>query len=159
MPGQRARDLIIGIGDRLRGDDGAGPAVVDRLRKYPRPLPRGVELREHWGEGTALMAAWEGRRRVVVVDAVAPAGSPGAIHRFGGEKMPPAGLFHYSAHRFGLAEAVALARELDALPDDLLIYGIEGDRFNQGARLSAPVASATRAVVQTIVDEWWRRLG
>ncbi|HIC80523.1 MAG TPA: hydrogenase maturation protease, partial [Kiloniellaceae bacterium] len=102
-------NLIIGIGDRMRGDDGAGPVVIDSLRK--NPLVSGVELQEQWGEGTALMAAWEGRSMVIVVDAVAPAGSPGAIHRFDGHMTPPPrGLFHYSAHRFGLAEAVALAR-------------------------------------------------
>lgn len=142
---------MVGVGDPLRGDDGAGPAVIEGLRA--RPLP-GVGLATHWGEGASLMEAWKGCRQVILVDAMVTGAPPGTLRWFGPENLPESGTFPYSTHRFGLAEALQLAAVLGELPEELAVLGIEGRAFDAGAGLSPEVSGA----VATACEEVLRRL-
>jgi len=145
-----AENLVIGIGDPLRGDDGVGVAVIDRLRRYPLP---DVRLETHWGEGAGLMALWRGRQRVVLVDAMVSGTEPGTLRRFSPDALPSPGLFPYSTHRFGLAEALQLSAVLGELPADLLVVGIEGGCFDPGRALTPAVAEAVVTATDAIL-EW-----
>jgi hydrogenase maturation protease len=61
--------LVIGLGNRLMGDEAVGWHVIDRLARHPR-LPQDAEL--FWG-GTDLLACasqMEGRSRITLVDAL-----------------------------------------------------------------------------------------
>ena len=72
--------MVIGVGNEFRRDDGAGPAVVARLRDL---APPGVRLVITDGEPTRLIEAWAGAALAVVVDAVRAAPPrPGTVHRF-----------------------------------------------------------------------------
>ncbi|WP_448192917.1 hydrogenase maturation protease [Azospirillum sp. sgz301742] len=140
--------LILGIGNRFRCDDGVGPAVADRLNALS------IAAREHSGEGAGLIDAWSGAGRVVVVDATQSGAAPGTIIRLDAVgAVPPQGLFRYSSHLFGLAEAVETARALGRLPESLVIWGIEGATFGFGEALTPAVAEAADAVVQRIAAE------
>ena len=143
--------LIIGIGNRYRRDDGAGPAVLDRLRDLK---PAGVELVERSGEGAELIDSWRGARSVIVVDAVSSGAEPGTVHRLDASREAiPARFFHYSTHAFSLAEAVETARTLGELPRRLIIFGIEGADFGAGEEFSDPVTAALAEVVERIRTE------
>ncbi|WP_457653546.1 hydrogenase maturation protease [Rhodocaloribacter sp.] len=140
--------LVIGVGNAMRGDDGAGLAVA---RALAARVPPGVRVMEASGEGAALMDAWRGAGTVLLVDAARSGAPPGTIHRFDAVKEPmPARFFHYSTHAFSVAEAVELARVLGALPPRLLVYGIEGRTFEAGAALSSEVARAVADVTAEI---------
>ena len=72
--------VVIGVGNEFRRDDGAGPAVVARLRDL---APPGVRLVVTDGEPARLVEAWTGAALAVVVDAVrAEPARPGTVHRF-----------------------------------------------------------------------------
>ena len=140
--------LILGIGNRFRRDDGVGPAVADRLAAL------GIPAQEHSGEGAGLIDAWSGAARVVVVDATQSGAAPGTIARLDAvDAAPPRGLFRYSSHLFGLAEAVETARALGRLPENLVIWGIEGAEFGFGDTLTPVVAAAAEAVAQRIAAD------
>jgi len=140
--------LVLGIGNRFRRDDGVGPAVADRLAAL------GIPAQEHSGEGAGLIAAWSGQTRVVVVDATQSGAEPGTVVRLDATgAAPPRGLFRYSSHLFGLAEAVETARALGHLPENLVIWGIEGADFSFGDALTPAVAEAADAVAQRIAAE------
>lgn len=140
--------LILGIGNRYRRDDGVGPAVADRLAAL------GIAVREHSGEGAGLIEAWSGAERVVVVDATQSGGEPGTIRRLDvAARELPRGLFRYSSHLFGLAEAVETARALGRLPAELVIWGIEGADFGFGEDLTPAVAAAAEEVARRIAAD------
>ena len=144
--------LIIGIGNPLRCDDGAGPAVVQRLLE--QALPLNVKLIQHHGEGASLIDAWQGYRRVILMDATRSGAAVGSVQRFDAAQIElPRGLFSYSSHLFGVAEAVELARSLARLPDELIIYGIAGAVFDYGEDLSPEVAVAVVSVASRIRAE------
>ena len=134
--------IVIGVGNAWRGDDGAGLAVARRVREL---APAGVEVREVEGEATALMDAWSGDDRVVVVDAAQSGAAPGTVRRFDARTSPlPARFLRSSTHAFGVADAIELARSLGRLPAVLEVYAIEGATFVAGDRLTPPVERAAQ---------------
>jgi len=141
--------VVIGVGNRDRGDDGAGPVVIDQLRAA------GVTVLENGGDGAALIESWEGFTRVIIVDAMASGAAPGTIRRFDAAHEPlPKGAFGVaSTHLFGIVEGLEMARTLGRLPTTVIVYGIEGGSFTLGTGLSGRVEQACRQVAQDILKE------
>lgn len=140
--------LIIGVGNVYRGDDGAGIAAARLLRSQ---VPPAIRVIEQSGEGTALAESWKGAERVILVDAVQSGAAPGTMRRFDVQKEEiPREIFQRSTHTFGVIEAIELARALQELPPRLVLYTIEGERFDYAGQLTDSVASGVRAAVNAI---------
>jgi len=136
---------IIGVGNALRGDDGAAAAVVAHL--HSEDIPAYV----FDGDGAELMEMWRGQGRVIVIDAALSGAPPGTLHRFEANFQElPRNFFRHSTHQFGVAEAVEMARTLNRLPGELIVYGIEGVNFNLGATLSPDVELGVFSAVEKI---------
>jgi hydrogenase maturation protease len=151
MTSKGSRTLVIGAGNEWRGDDGAGLAVARRLRTE---LPSSVCVIEHSGEGASLMDSWRGDDSVTVVDAAKSGAPPGTIHRFTFPAEPlPDGIFGCSSHSFGIAEVIQIAVALHRMPRDMVLYGIEGLDFADGAHLSPAVELAVAEVADRIRRE------
>lgn len=145
------RRIVLGIGNPDRGDDGAGRRVARLLRGR---LPERIEVAEHDGEATALLARLEGAAAAYLIDACASGAPPGTVHRFDVSAAPlPHGVFGLSTHGMGLAAAVELARALGQLPLRCIVYAIEGESFAPGAPLSLPVSAAVAEVVRCLGPE------
>lgn len=150
MPGSLPT-LLIGVGNDYRSDDGVGRVIVRRIAAMNLP---GVQIAETSGEGTALMALWSTQARIFLFDAAQSGAKPGTIHRIDTSRSPvPTGFFHYSTHAFSVAEAIELSRALATLPENLILYGVEGSRFEHGDQLSPAVALAAGQVVERVVRE------
>lgn len=142
---------LVGVGNRWRGDDGAGLEVAAILAQR---APAGVTVLAHEREPVDLIEAFDGASTVWLVDAVSSGAAPGTLHRFDASRDPlPAELFGVSTHQLGLADAVELARALKRLPERLIVHGIEGERFDTGGELTPAVASATRALADALTAE------
>jgi len=142
---------VIGVGNPLKGDDGAGRAVAQRLRTRNDCA---LEVLEGTGEATALMSAWTGSDDVVLVDACRGAGPAGSIHRFSPDDVGRvASLQHASTHSLGVAAAIGLARALGTLPGRLVIYAIEARHPCDGAGLSPEVDRAVDEVVALVMQD------
>jgi len=129
--------LLIGVGNEFRTDDGLGILTAREIRRRGYP---GVQVMEANGEGTSLLESWKGYDRVLIVDAICSGAARGTVHRIDlRTKSLPRGFLHSSTHGFGVAEAVEMGRQLDRLPDVLLLYGIEGCQFDTGAGLTDEV--------------------
>lgn len=149
-PGTR-RPKVIGVGNGWRGDDAAGLVAARRLREL---APDGVEVAEAEGELSALLDLWEGADDVLVIDAVRSGAGPGTLHRVDARATSlPARLARHSTHAVGLAEAIELGRTLGRLPSRLIVFGIEGERFEPGTQLSPAVESGVHRALDAIVGE------
>lgn len=145
------KTIVLGIGNEYRGDDAAGRLVVRRMADW---VPAGVEVRECSGESATLMELWQGFERVYLVDAVESRQPPGTLHRIAAhEEEMPRDFFHCSTHAFSLAEAIELARALDELPPEVIVYGIEGRWFESGKKLTPDVEAAIPVVADRIIEE------
>lgn len=138
---------VIGLGEPMAGDDGAGLAVVRHLRR--EGVPSGVELIEA-RDATAVLAALEGAARVVVVDAVLGGGPPGSVLALTPESLASGGVRPVSSHGVSLGESLSIARILfpDAW-DRVRVVGIAIDEarpltggLSPAVEASIPVAAA-----------------
>ena len=139
--------LIIGCGNRQRGDDGAGIMVAERLREL------GIEADMRIGEAVDLIEAWKGADDVIVVDTVVTGAPSGTVQVWNGRYQLASIRIITSTHGLGVAEAIELAYVLDQLPIRLRVYGIEGSRFELGAEVSPPVQRAVAEVVVGIIAD------
>lgn len=143
--------VVIGVGNEFRRDDGAGLAVIERLRRL---VPCGVELVITDGEPTRLIEAWTGAALAVVVDAVrAEPPHPGRVRRFVVDRPASGAGRPASSHGFGLDDSVALALALDRMPGRLIVHAIEAADLSQGAGLTAPVAAAVGLAADAILAD------
>jgi len=141
---------IIGCGNHDRGDDAAGLLVARRLRTLGVEAHT-IQVIERSGESFSLMDGWTGVEEVIVVDATVPRGSPGLVRVWNAHADTlPEDFSRCSTHAFGVREAVELARAMNHLPQTLLIYGIEGKQFCQGAPISSEVDCAVAFVAECL---------
>ncbi len=101
---------VIALGQRAAGDDGVGPAILDRLRAA---VARDVELVE-LAEASAVIPLLASPLPVVIVDAVmVDSGTEGDLVELDAAVLPR-GVRPVSTHGLDLGRAVALARMLAA---------------------------------------------
>lgn len=139
--------LVIGVGNRDRGDDAAGPVVCELVA-----AATSGEVATHVLEGSVLDLAtfWGPDDRVVIVDAAAPAGQPGRVTYVDALTQRLAAPSTASTHTVDVGAAVELARVLGRLPAELSIVGIEGVSFGFGEPLHPSVLHAAHRVAARI---------
>ena len=140
--------LVIGIGNRSRGDDAVGPEVASRVAQLGLTEVAVVVL----DEPIALVEQLGTHDDVVVVDAIDPRGHPGRVHvrHLGSAPLrrePPA----LGSHGLGVAHAVELARALGLLPKRLTLVGVEARTFRLGDPLSAQVRGSLDDAAAAVV--------
>lgn len=137
------RLLVIGVGNRDRGDDAVGPIVCDLVEQLGIPY---VDTLVFEGSVLDLPLHWSTTNRVVIVDAAEPTGEPGRVTRTDGlsdRLSTPAAV---STHTIDVGAAIEMARVLDRLPAELTIIGIEGAGFEFDAPLSPTVERSAHQV-------------
>ncbi len=141
---------VIGIGNRLRGDDAIGPLLIDALSELSDPR---LELIDAGSDALGILEHLENRKKVILVDACSMGRKPGSVVSF-----DPADVNliladdPMSLHGLGLAESLRLAESLQMLPEQLKIIGIEPDSIQFNGTLSQPVRRALKTAIQTVQD-------
>jgi hydrogenase maturation protease len=142
--------LILGVGNPLYGDDGAGPRLVEMLAE--RNLPPNVQVQDAGLPGWGLPSWLEGWKTVFLVDAVDMGLEAGSWRRFRPEEVK---LWlqdgELSLHQPDLACGLALAQALDLLPEQLVLYGVQPGQTDPGAPLSQQVSASLRGLADQII--------
>ena len=148
---QKARILIIGIGNPFRADDAAGLLAARSLKDAGL---YSAEVIEHSGDGASLMETWKDAANVILIDAVSSGSTPGSIYRMESASSPlSAMMFQSSTHAFSLPHAIEMSRALGILPQTVIIFGIEGKTFQAGTELSHEVVEALPELVRRVAEE------
>jgi hydrogenase maturation protease len=139
------RVLVGCVGNVLRGDDGFGPAVAERLA-----LPAGAKVVETGIGGIALlqelMTGWDG---LVLVDAVDSGEAPGTVTRV----VPEVGeAVHVpDVHLANPDRVLTTAKGLGVLPAQIVIVGCQPSDVDElGEGLSPPVARAVDVAAREV---------
>lgn len=150
MPAEKPcteRDLLVlGIGNSLMSDDGAGPLTVAEIAEAHRcgdaPLP-GVRLVDGGTCGLMLLPEIEDCGGLIVIDAARFGGQPGAVAVFEGEAMDA--LLRgpkTTAHEVAVCDLLDAAACTSGRPALRALVAVEPDRVAVGDTLTPAVAAA-----------------
>lgn len=140
---------IIGVGRRSGGDDGAGPAVIDQLRKEHESTH--YELHEI-PEPSALIPLLEESERVIIVDAALGAGAPGTVLVLRPEDLDACPMTSVSTHGMSVGQAIAFAHVLtpEKVCQHIYVVAIAAEKpCGVTFGLSPDVAAAINRAAQT----------
>ena len=143
--------LVVGLGNRHRGDDAVGLEVARRLRGR---APGNCSVIEVEGDSLGVLDWWDGIDVAVVIDAVTSGAPPGALHRFDALARPlPGGLTGTSTHAIGLRELIELGHALGKIPRRMIVLGVEGQDFGIGAKLSPDCLASIGPAIEAALEE------
>lgn len=147
--------LILGLGNSLRGDDGVGPAVIEKLRNHPDLLPN-VDLIDGGTGGLETVVYLQNRHKVIIIDAADVDCPPGTWRRFTlaeAQLLMDAAQMRGTLHTVGLAEALTLAEALDIMPETLIIFGVQPEHVDWVEGLSTAVAECISDLCSQVLKE------
>jgi len=136
--------LIIGIGNSLLSDEGAGIHALNYLQsKYPE-IPNLTFL--DGGTLSFTLATWiEDCTNLIVFDAAELHQPAGSVKTFVGYAMDEyLGSSKRSAHEIGLLDLIHIARITNHLPENRALIGIQPLAVDWGMEPSAPVRRALK---------------
>lgn len=134
---------VVGIGNVLKGNDGAGPEVIALLQgRISLPIVDTSEVPENYG-GWVVKEVLES---VVFVDAVEFGGEPGEFRIISLKKLMVAAS---STHRFSLHYMIRYLEE--DWGRDAILAGIQPKGLTLGEGLSAEAAAGVRALADALV--------
>jgi hydrogenase maturation protease len=153
--------LVLGIGDPLHADDGAG--VEAALRVLERTGERAdVTVLDAGTLSFPLLPALRNADALIAIDATRGGGRPGELSvREGSEFDRFVARDGRSRSEVGLAELLEHARLAGHLPQRRVLIGVEAESVDWGLRLSAPVSEALPRCVAVALDfvERWHPAG
>ena len=142
------------VGNLLRGDDGFGPAVAERLEGT---LPDGCDLVETGIGGIALVQELLGGcDGLVLVDAVDQDAPPGTLFRI----EPEVGEAEHvpDVHLANPDRVLGIAKAMGMLPERVVVIGCQPARVDDLGQGLSPAVEATvgraAAAVRATLEEW-----
>jgi len=144
------KTLVIGVGSILKGDDGIGPRVIDKLER--ESLPDNVTLERGDLSGMDLIKFFPEFERVVIVDAADMKESPGCIKAFTFSQIKKSTFSdNFSTHGMALLEALTLSEALDMRPE-INIIGIQPENTSYSLKLSALIEAKMPEIINKIKE-------
>ncbi len=136
-PAAAPATLVLGFGNVLLGDDGAGVRVVERLRTQCAAC----ECIDGGTMSFTLLGHVEAADSMLVIDAANLGGPPGTLALFEGIAMDDflSGVRRRTVHEVGLIDLLDIARMLGCLPQRRALLCLQPERIDWSTSLSAPV--------------------
>lgn len=153
------RTLVLGIGNTLLSDEGAGIHVIDYLQRH-NPVQEGVTYLDGGTLSFTLAGEIEDADNLIVVDAARVGGKPGNVACMTGSDMDHfLGTAKRSVHEVGLLDLLDIARLTETLPENRALIGIQPDVIDWGEQPTDSVSSAIPTAVQhvnNLIADWHR---
>jgi hydrogenase maturation protease len=145
--------LVLGLGNMLCADDGAGPAVIGRLAAgWDAPI--GARVSDGGTLGLSLLALLSDCESVILVDAVrVPGLAPGTIVRLTGDEVPAAARDQLSVHQIGVADLLEALHLLGRTPRKLVLLGVVPASVDLAYGCTPAVAEVLDDLAEVVVTE------
>jgi hydrogenase maturation protease len=144
--------LVLGLGNILCGDDGAGVVAVHRIRRDYAMPPR-VRVVDGGTLGLDLLALVAASDRVILVDAVRADAAPGTLVRIEGDEVAAAAYERLSPHQIGVADLLAGAALCDRYPGEAVIVGVVPETTDLQLGCTPVVSASLDGLVANVLAE------
>ena len=143
--------LVLGVGNILLMDEGAGVWAVEMLRNS-YDLPPEVEVIDGGTMGIELLDYLMDRSHLFIIDVVKSGKEPGTVSVIELDD-PFAYRTRISPHQLGLNEVLGVASVTGDMPGAIKIFGIEPEKIETGCVLSEKVAGKLEQLVGMVKRE------
>lgn len=148
--------LVLGVGNPLMRDEGAGPRTVEFLLEGFE-FPESVEIVDAGTMGYMILDVLRGRERLLIVDAIKDTGQePGTVLLLSAEDIAPNTVLH-SMHDLRVID-VLNAGELMGIHPETRCVGVQIEGIEEWVTdLSEPVEAAipmAASVALEVLQEW-----
>jgi hydrogenase maturation protease len=149
---ERFELLVLGLGNPLCGDDGAGIAAVARLLAR-WSAPEGTLVLDGGTLGLSLLPYLQQARHAILVDAVRTGDPPGTIFRLRGDDVARAAAGKLSPHQVGVADLLDSLQLVGGGPEELVLVGIAPARIDLELGCSPAVEARIDDLVEAVIQE------
>ncbi len=135
--------VVLGVGNRMRGDDAVGPLVAEGLlnRGFERAFDCGTAPENFVGPVSRLDPS-----DVLFVDAVDFGGSPGEVRLMGGESLGPQAASTHAPGLGPLADLLSADRGRTCC-----VLAVQPETLRWGADVSEAVARSVERIVASTI--------
>jgi hydrogenase maturation protease len=146
-----AKTVVLGLGNVLHADDGAGAQAIKRLREDAR-VPQDVTLVEGGTLGLELHPYVWDCSRLIVIDAVDVGEAPGTVIRMTGEELNslPGSA---SVHQLGVSDLLVALRVLAQCEPQVVLLGAQPANTEWSTELYPAIAAAMDSLVEAAIQE------
>jgi len=117
---------VIGIGNPLRGDDGVGIVLLNKLMQKKNLLPKEIDFIDGGIGGMNLLHVIVQYDIVFIIDAVQLNSKPGSFRIFTADEIE---LYKktncFSTHIDQLSQVIQISKQLGELPKQFFIFGVQ----------------------------------
>lgn len=145
--------IVVGVGNRLLGDEGIGLHIIDSLSKIP--MPSNVNIIDCGCDLLGLMSCLNKPQKIIIVDAIRAGGKPGEIYRFDYSKLVTTKDEMQSGHQIGTIDVLRLLKSVyPVLADsEITVIGMEPKTLELGHNLSKEVKERIADVTSFVIEE------
>lgn len=158
-----SRYAVLGLGNRIEGDEALGALVIERLEANPGllaslPDPDAVDLIDGGTVGLGLIPYLTDLDGLVVVDVINGGKAPGTLIDLEGSSL----IAHQqvmSVHDLGAGELLGALFVMDAWPTRVRVIGLEPQLIELGLELTPAVAAGVSSLLDAVLSylaEWQR---
>ncbi len=153
--GTGRRYVILGLGNRIQGDEALGALVVERLSTDEAeirtlPDPGSVDLVDGGTVGLALLPRLESVDGLVVVDLIDGGCPPGTLQDLDGSSLLRRDIV-LGVHDLGATEILATLQLMGAMPRRTRIVGIQPKLVGLATELTPEVAATMPELVEAVL--------
>lgn len=149
--------LVLGIGNTLLTDEGAGIHTLSYLQEHHPDLP-GVEYMDGGTLSFTLAIPIEEADSLIVIDAARMDSAPGTVRVFEGEEMDRyLNSGKRTPHEVSISDLLAMALLRGRFPANRALVGIEPESLDWGQAPSPAVAKSipeAAAAVTSLLGRW-----
>jgi hydrogenase maturation protease len=144
--------LVLGLGNPVMADDGAGLAAMARLQAG-WAWGKGVVFEDGGTWGMRLLPLLQDHDRVLFLDAIDGGRAPGALIRLDGDAIPRGiGLGKVSPHQVDLQDILAAAMLTGRLPREMIALGVQPELVEMRVGLSPAVEAGLDGLVAAAIE-------
>ncbi len=144
--------LILGVGNILLSDEGAGVKAVELMQERC-DFSDNVEFLDGGTAGFELLSYLDDKTDLFIFDAILDDDKPGTVKKYNLENPPAFFQDRISPHQLGLSEMLSTAALTDDLPENITLFGIVPKTVDTGMELTGPVQEGVEIMVDMAIDD------
>jgi len=155
-----SQTLVLGVGNLLMSDEGVGLRVLERLVTTYH-VPEEVLILDGGTLGLDLLYYLEGKKNLLLLDAVEAHKEPGSTVRLEGEQVPAFLSIKISPHQIGISDMLFAAKFKGIYPPNVVLWGIQPERIEIGLELSETLSKKIDYLVAQVIlelNKWGHQL-